>query len=122
MWKRSSRCSNGLPKGRDFSINADDSFQGGLDGPYMATFESEVLYDGSVSGTISPSPPFSEIRCLFTWGSCGVSGRTNETTPHQASEVFGDFGRWQAIDFAQFNRSTVSFFDHGKHETRQSRG
>ncbi|KAG6509787.1 hypothetical protein ZIOFF_027793 [Zingiber officinale] len=52
--------SNGLPIGllpkgvRDFSIDADGRFQAGLDAPCTATFESEVLYNASISGTISP--------------------------------------------------------------------
>ncbi|KAG6510294.1 hypothetical protein ZIOFF_028303 [Zingiber officinale] len=70
-----------LPKGiRDFSINADGRFQCGLNAPCMATFESEVLYNASIFGTISSmsSLLFFEIRRLFASGSCGASGSTNK--------------------------------------------
>lgn len=46
-----------------------------------------------------------DVRCFHLFCLCG----------------WGVYGRWQVMDFARLNHSTVSFFDHMKQETPVSR-
>ncbi|XP_074556214.1 uncharacterized protein LOC141812057 [Curcuma longa] len=61
-------CSHGLPIGllpkgvQDFRIDVDGRFEVRLPSPCTAKFEGEVLYNTTVSGTISPG----QIASLFS--------------------------------------------------------